>query len=185
MQHTLAPFVILDRDGVINYDSESYIRSPEDWKPIPGSLEAIALLNRAGINVVVATNQSGIARGYYDEATLTRIHEKMTQALAKVGAKLSGVFYCPHGPEDNCFCRKPKPGLIHQIAQQFKIDVRGIPFVGDSQRDLDAAVAAGCLPVLVKTGNGEKTAKKTALPAAVYEDLMGFSTHWVGQLKKR
>ncbi len=172
--------VILDRDGVINFDSDNYIRAPEEWIPIPGSLEAIAKLHRAGVQVVVATNQSGIARGYFNEQTLNLIHQKMHQAVRQAGGEINGVFYCPHGPDENCDCRKPKPGLITQIRKQLNLDTRNAPFVGDSIRDIEAAVAGGCLPILVKTGNGRKSAKKTSLSAGVYEDLSDFVTHWLG-----
>lgn len=172
--------VILDRDGVINQDSDDYIKSPEEWLPIPGSLEAIAKLSKAGIRVVIATNQSGIARGYYDESVLAEIHRKMTDAIEQQGGQLAGIFYCPHGPDDGCSCRKPKSGLITQIAETLKIDTRNVPFVGDSVRDIEAALAGGCTPILVKTGNGEKSAKKLTSPVAIYEDLLDFSTQWLG-----
>ena len=173
--------IILDRDGVINYDSDSYIKSPDEWIPIPGSLEAIAKLSKAGIQVVVATNQSGIARGFYDEFVLKQIHQKMLEAIQVHGGALSGIFYCPHGPDENCQCRKPKPGLIRQISEALQIDTQGAPFVGDSIRDIEAAIAGGCQPILVKTGNGQKTAKNSTLSVPVYDDLLDFSTHWLGQ----
>ncbi len=149
--------IVLDRDGVINEDSEAYIKSPEEWHPIPGSLEAIAALNRAGYQVVVATNQSGIARGLYDLDTLARIHEKMHQALAAVGGHIEAVFFCPHGPDDDCECRKPRPGLFHDIAGRLRISLKGVPAIGDSLRDLQAAEAVGARPILVRTGKGRKT----------------------------
>lgn len=172
--------VILDRDGVINQDSEHYIKSPDEWLPIPGSLDAIAKLSQAGIKVVVATNQSGIARGYYDESILTDIHRKMTEAIEGAGGELAGIFYCPHGPDDGCLCRKPKSGLINQISESLEIETNNAPFVGDSIRDIEAAISGGCTPILVKTGNGEKTAKKLTSSVAVYDDLLDFSTHWIG-----
>jgi D-glycero-D-manno-heptose 1,7-bisphosphate phosphatase len=153
-------FVILDRDGVINFDSEEYIKSPQEWLPIPGSLEAIALLNQKGYQVVVATNQSGIARKFYDLATLELIHEKMHHAALEKGGTIAGIFFCPHGPDDNCICRKPKPGLLQQIAEFYQISLENVAFVGDSIRDIETAQAAGAKPVLVLTGNGEKTLTK-------------------------
>ncbi len=151
--------VILDRDGVINTDSPHYIKSPEEWHPIPGSLEAIARLNQAGFLVAVATNQSGVARGFYSLETLEKIHQKMQTECAQYGGTIEAIFFCAHGPEEGCDCRKPKPGLYHQIARHFNVDLKetAIPAIGDSLRDLEAAKASGCLPVLVLTGNGKKT----------------------------
>ncbi|HVE44923.1 MAG TPA: D-glycero-beta-D-manno-heptose 1,7-bisphosphate 7-phosphatase [Gammaproteobacteria bacterium] len=151
------PFIILDRDGVINHDSREYIKSPEEWVPIKGSLEAIAQLNKAGFHVIIATNQSGIARGYYDLETLSAIHEKLTQALASVGGYIEEIFYCPHHPEDRCLCRKPQPGLIQQIQKKYAIDLKKTYFIGDSYSDIQAARAASCVPILVLTGNGQST----------------------------
>ena len=150
-------FIILDRDGVINEDSDAFIKSPDEWVPIPGSLEAIELLTRKGFRIAVLTNQSGIARGYFDEAMLARIHAKMMDAVAERGGKIEAIFHCPHGPEDFCDCRKPKPGLFHQFAAHFKVDTVGIPAIGDSFRDLEAARAVGASPILVETGNGRRT----------------------------
>ena len=149
--------IILDRDGVINHDSDTYIKSPEEWRPIPGSLEAIANLTRAGFTVTVATNQAGVARGLFDLATLDAIHRKMQTAVAQAGGKLAGIFYCPHGPDDGCDCRKPKPGLLKQIAQRFGVSLRGVPAIGDSLRDIEAAESVGARPLLVRTGKGEIT----------------------------
>jgi D-glycero-D-manno-heptose 1,7-bisphosphate phosphatase len=165
--------IILDRDGVINYDSENYIRSPEDWIPIPGSLEAIARLTKANYYVVVATNQAGVGRGYYDESVLQKIHEKMQKAVTAAGGKIDGIFFCPHHPDDQCACRKPKPGLLFEIARQLKVELTGVPLVGDSLRDIQAAQAVGCDPILVKTGNGLSTlANHADLPGVkVFEDL--------------
>lgn len=153
--------VILDRDGVINYDSEAFIKSPEEWHPIPGSLEAIVSLNQAGYLVCIATNQSGLARKLFDAQRLDQIHQKMKDYLAYLGGRIDGIFFCPHGPDDNCLCRKPKPGLLHQIAEQFSIDFKKdvVPCIGDSLRDIEAAALGGCRPILVKTGNGLKTAQ--------------------------
>lgn len=165
--------IILDRDGVINEDSDAYIKSPDEWSPIPGSLEAIARLNRADYRVVVATNQSGVARGLFTLDTLNRIHDKMHRALAEVGANIDAIFYCPHGPEDQCTCRKPQPGLLHDIERRLGISLRGVPAIGDSLRDLQAAAAVGAAPFLVLTGKGRRTREKLD-PAAdipVFEDL--------------
>jgi D-glycero-D-manno-heptose 1,7-bisphosphate phosphatase len=149
--------IILDRDGVINQESDDYIKSPEEWHPIPGSLGAIARLHRAGWHVVVATNQSGVARGLLDLDTLMRIHGKMHRAVRDTGGLIDAVFFCPHGPDDDCTCRKPKPGLYHDIARRLRIDLKGVPAVGDSLRDLQAARAAGARPLLVRTGKGSQT----------------------------
>jgi D-glycero-D-manno-heptose 1,7-bisphosphate phosphatase len=150
-------FVILDRDGVINEDSDDFIKSPDEWIPIPGSIEAIELLTLKGFRIVVLTNQSGIARGYFDEAMLRRIHARMLSAVAARGGRIEAVFYCPHGPEDFCDCRKPATGLFKQFAERFQTDLAGIPAVGDSFRDLEAARRAGASPILVETGKGERT----------------------------
>lgn len=149
--------IVLDRDGVINRDSDDYIKSPEEWIPIEGSLEAIALLNRSGFRVVVATNQSGIDRGLFSIDTLFEIHKKMYRLLAEVGGTLDGVFFCPHKPKSGCDCRKPKPGLLHQIERRLGASLKDVPVVGDSLRDLEAARAVGAAPVLVRTGKGERT----------------------------
>ena len=165
--------VILDRDGVINYDSAEFIKTPEEWKPIPGSLEAIARLNQAGHRVVVATNQSGIGRGLLDMATLNAIHDKMHKALAHVGGRIDAVFNCPHAQDANCNCRKPKPGLLEDIARRFNVDLAGVPCIGDSLRDLQAAAQVEALPLLVLTGKGKSTAAAGGLPAntRMYADL--------------
>ena len=147
--------IILDRDGVINVDSGQYIKSPEEWKPIPGALEAIARLNQWGWRVVVATNQSGIGRGLFGMDTLNAINDRMVRSLAQAGGRLDGIFFCPHAADSTCDCRKPKPGMFRQIAERFNVDLRGQPVVGDSLRDLQAGVAVGCAPYLVLTGKGE------------------------------
>ena len=144
--------VILDRDGTINEDSTDYIKSPEEWQPLPGALEAIARLNHAGWHVVVATNQSGLGRGLFDVATLNAMHAKMHTLLAAVGGRVDAVFYCPHAPDEGCHCRKPEPGLFEQIAERYSLDLKDVPAVGDTLRDLTAAAAAGCVPHLVMTG---------------------------------
>lgn len=165
--------VILDRDGVINHDSAAYIKSPEEWKPIPGSLEAIALLNQAGYRVLVATNQSGVGRGLFDMATLNAIHDKMHRALGQVGGRIDGIFYCPHAQDAGCACRKPRPGLLDEIAKRFGVSLEGVPVIGDSLRDLQAGAAVGAQPVLVLTGKGKKTRKDGDLPegTVIHADL--------------
>ena len=171
--------VILDRDGVINHDSDQFIKSPEEWKPIPGSLTAIARLNQAGYRVVVATNQSGIGRGLFETDTMIAIHDKMFKALAQVGGHIDAIFFCPHTHEDNCECRKPKPGMFREIAARFNADLAGVPAIGDSLRDLQSAQAAGAQPVLVLTGKGRKTADDPALPpdTLVFPDLAAAAAH--------
>jgi D-glycero-D-manno-heptose 1,7-bisphosphate phosphatase len=144
--------IILDRDGVINYDSAEYIKSPDEWHAIPGSLEAIAQLNRAGFHVIVATNQSGIGRGYYNVATLDLVHEKMLLELASVGGHIEEIFFCPHLPKDNCVCRKPKPGLLYQIQKKYAVNLADVFFIGDKLSDVAAAKVAGCKPLLLLTG---------------------------------
>ena len=155
---------IIDRDGVINYDSDQYIKTPAEWKPIPQSLEAIARLNHAGYRVVVATNQSGVGRGLFDMSTLNAIHDKMYRALANVGGRIDALFFCPHMDENNCDCRKPKPGMLLDIAKRFNVDLKNILFIGDSLKDLQAAQAVGAKPILVRTGKGEKTSTDQRLP---------------------
>jgi len=167
-----ARFVLLDRDGVINHDSDDYIKSPEEWRPLPGSLEAIALLNRHGYQVAVITNQSGVARGLLDEATLALIHAKMQQKLQAFGGNISSVYYCPHGPDSDCPCRKPKPGLLEQFATDWQADLADTVMIGDSFRDLQAAWAAGANAILVKTGKGLKTlAENPQLDIPVFDSL--------------
>ena len=156
--------IILDRDGVINFDSDQFIKSPEEWKPIPGSLEAIARLNQAGYRVVVSTNQSGIGRGLFDMPMLNAIHDKMHKACALVGARIDAVFYCPHTAESNCHCRKPKAGMLEEIAERYNVSLAGVPAVGDSLRDLQSAVTMGAQPYLVLTGKGAKTKAAGGLP---------------------
>ena len=148
--------IVLDRDGVINFDSPDYIKSPEEWRPLPGSLEAIARLCREDYKVVIITNQSGIARGLYSINTLNRIHQKMLEKLQPLGGEISAIFFCPHGPGDGCQCRKPMPGLFHELKNRLKCNLKNIYAVGDSLRDLEAAHSAGARPVLVQTGNGKR-----------------------------
>ena len=165
--------IILDRDGVINLDSSQFIKKPEEWKPIPGSLEAIARLNQADYRVVVATNQSGIGRGLFDMPMLNAIHDKMHKACALAGARIDAVFYCPHTAESHCNCRKPKTGMLEEIAERFNVSLAGVPAVGDSLRDLQSAVTMGAQPYLVLTGKGLKTQAAGDLPEGtrVFADL--------------
>lgn len=165
--------IILDRDGVINVNSDQFIKSPEEWKPIPGALEAIARLNQWGWRVVVASNQSGVGRGLFGMDTLNAINDKMVKSLAQVGGRLDAIFFCPHPADSTCDCRKPKPGMLLQIAERFNVPLEGVPIVGDSLRDLQAAVAVGGKPYLVLTGKGEKTRENPELPPGteVYPDL--------------
>ena len=156
--------VILDRDGTINQDSDQYIKSPAEWKPIPGSLEAIARLTQGGWRIVVATNQSGLSRGLFDMSTLNAIHAEMHRAVGQAGGRIDAIFFCPHAADSNCECRKPKPGLLHEIASRFGVELEGVPMVGDSLRDVAAAAAAGAKPWLVLTGNGHKTRDAGGLP---------------------
>ena len=149
--------IILDRDGVINQDSDAFVKTPDEWIALPGSLAAIARLSQAGYTVVVASNQSGLARGLFDMATLNAIHAKLHRELAQAGGVIDAIFLCPHGPDDGCACRKPLPGMYHDIASRYDANLAGVPAVGDSLRDLQAATAAGCAPWLVLTGNGAKT----------------------------
>jgi D-glycero-D-manno-heptose 1,7-bisphosphate phosphatase len=165
--------VVLDRDGTINHDSDQYIKSPAEWKPIKGSLEAIARLTQAGYRVVIATNQSGLAQGLFDMATLNAIHDAMHRAVHQAGGRIDAIFFCPHRDEDRCDCRKPKPGMLLEIARRLNVELAGVPAVGDSLRDLQAAAAAGAQPVLVLTGKGRKTREAGGLPrgTAIYPDL--------------
>ncbi len=165
--------IILDRDGVINVDSDAYVKHPDEWHPLPGSLEAIARLHRAGWRVVVASNQSGLARGYFDGAALNAMHQKCKDLLTPLGGAIDAFFVCPHGPEDKCDCRKPSPGLFREIGRRFDVSLTGVPAVGDSLRDLQASAQAGCTPWLVQTGNGSKTRSSPDLPKSTRfaEDL--------------
>lgn len=166
--------VILDRDGVINQDSEAYIKSPDEWIPLPGSLEAIAELNRAGFRVVVATNQSGVGRGLFDLDMLQRINDKMTEMLAAKGGHLDGIFFCPHHPDAHCDCRKPKPGLLRQISRHFGVNLAQVPVIGDSARDVEAAESVGARPILVNQPAGESNGKVEVFPdlAAAAQQLI-------------
>jgi D-glycero-D-manno-heptose 1,7-bisphosphate phosphatase len=176
---TTHKLIILDRDGVINEDSDMYIKSVAEWRPLPGSAEAIAALNHAGYRVVVATNQSGIGRGLFDTATLNQMHAKMNRVVAQAGGHIDAVFFCPHKNDDHCECRKPKPGMYREIARRYERDLTGVIAVGDSLRDLQAAAAVGCQPVLVKTGKGLQTLVAGNLPAGtlVFDDLAAVAAH--------
>jgi len=156
--------IVLDRDGVINHDSDAYIKSPDEWRALPGSLDAIARLSKAGYRIVVATNQSGVARKLFDIATLGRIHEKMHRAVAEAGGRIDAIFFCPHGPDEGCACRKPRPGLFDEILARFEAATTDVHAIGDQLRDLQAAHAAGCRPVLVLTGKGRATLAAGGLP---------------------
>lgn len=163
------PLILLDRDGVINEDSDNYIRSADEWQPIPGSIDAIARLSRAGFSVAVCTNQSGLGRGYFQLADLNAMHEKMRALVEQAGGAIAGIYYCPHLPDEHCLCRKPLPGLIDQAAADLNLEASGAVFVGDSLKDLQAAIARDCQPVLVKTGKGQATLKKLSEHSSLSE----------------
>ena len=171
--------VVLDRDGTINHDSERFIKSPAEWKPIKGSLEAIARLTHAGWRVVVATNQSGIAGGLFDVATLNAIHDAMHRAAAQAGGRIDAIFFCPHAADADCECRKPKPGMLHEIAARLNVELGDVPVIGDSLRDMQAAAAAGARPILVLTGKGKKTRDAGGLPEGtqIFADLAAVAEH--------
>ena len=165
-------YVLLDRDGVINHDSDEFIKSPEQWLPIEGSLEAIALFNQHGYKVVVVTNQSGLARGLFDAAMLGKIHAKMRHMTEEKGGKIDAIYFCPHGPDDGCNCRKPRPGLLVAFAGDNNVKLSGIAVIGDSLRDLQAAQAVGASPILVKTGKAQQTLHKNPnLNIPIFENL--------------
>jgi len=165
--------VVLDRDGVINRESPDFIRTPDEWVPLPGSIQALVDLTRAGFAVVVATNQSGVGRGLFTTDTLTAIHARMTQTLEAAGGRLAGIFVCPHRPEDACECRKPRPGLLQQIEGHFGATLRGRPVIGDSYRDLEAAWRVGARAMLVRTGNGKEAERRLEgrVDTEVFADL--------------
>ncbi len=167
--------IVLDRDGVVNHDSDDYIKSPDEWLPIDGSLEAIARLNHSGYTVAIATNQSGLARGHFSVEALTAMHKKMDDVLAKIGGRIDAVFYCPHGPDDACSCRKPKPGMLLEIGQRFNVSLKDVVFIGDSISDINTAVNAHAKAILVRTGKGMKAEKilqsENKISVPVYDDL--------------
>jgi D-glycero-D-manno-heptose 1,7-bisphosphate phosphatase len=172
--------LILDRDGVINQDSPDYVKSPDEWIPLDGSLEAIAALNRAGFTIAVASNQSGLARGYFDRDTLEAMHTKFRDLLVEAGGRVDRIEICPHGPDDGCDCRKPLPGLINRLVEHYAVDAADVIVVGDSRRDLEAAVTAGARPVLVRTGNGMKTESTLDGPLAktpVFDSLAALAAY--------
>lgn len=181
--------VILDRDGVINEDSDDFIRSVDEWVPLPGSIDAIARLSRAGFHVVIATNQSGLGRGYFSLDDLEAMHGKLRALVEDAGGVIDGIYFCPHRPDDNCNCRKPAPGLLDAIrADMGNISLDGVPVVGDSLRDLEAGVARGCVPILVRTGKGRETEEKLrplSPPlgnARVFDDLSTAADYLIGSL---
>lgn len=171
-------YLILDRDGVINEDSDAFVKSPDEWIPIPGSIEAIAQLTQKGFRIVVITNQSGVARGLFDLDTLERMHVKMISMVEMAGGKIETIFFCPHGPEQSCECRKPKPGMFNAFGERYGVDLKGIPAIGDSYRDLEAAWAVGASPILVKTGKGQRTlAKYPDLDIPIFANLHEAAQH--------
>jgi len=187
MSSSASKLAILDRDGVINIDSDHYVKSADEWIPLPGSLEAIAELNQAGYQVTVATNQSGLARGLFTINDLHAMHQKMMDLLTPMGGRVDSIFFCPHVDEDQCDCRKPLPGLMRDIASRYRktdsaLPLTGVPIVGDSLRDLEAATILGASPHLVLTGKGQKTVDKGILPAGtvVHADLMAFTKSLLG-----
>ena len=172
---------ILDRDGVINFDSDQYIKSPSEWRPIPGSIEAIARLNQNGYRIAVATNQSGIGRGLFDMGTLNAINDKMMELVFRQGGRIDALFFCPHTAADECGCRKPRTGMLEEIAARFHTELKGIPCIGDSLKDLQAAEAVAAQPILVLTGKGAKTKEDGGLPrkTLVFADLDEASRHLI------
>ena len=175
--------IILDRDGVINHDSDQFIKSPEEWQPIDGSLDAIAFLTQAGYTLAVATNQSGIARGYFNVQTLNEMHAKMHKLVRQAGGEISGIWFCPHTADSNCDCRKPKPGMVLDILDRFQAQASETYLVGDSLRDLQAIASAGGKPILVRTGKGMKTLAQDSenLPQGtqIFDSLLDFAVHLV------
>lgn len=171
--------IILDRDGVINEDSDAFIKTPDEWIPLPGSLDAIARLTKAGYTIVVATNQSGLGRGYFDIMTLNAIHQKMQNAVKAAGGQIEAIFFCPHTASDNCDCRKPRQGMFSTISERFDTPLEDIPSVGDSLRDLQAAFLAGCTPILVLSGKGKKTLENGGLPpkTIIFDNLSAVADH--------
>ena len=177
--------VILDRDGTINQASDMFVKSPEEWHPLPGALEAISRLNHAGYHVVLASNQSGLGRGLFDMAAVNAVHAKLVKSLAAVGGRIDAAFYCPQAPDEECHCRKPEPGLLEKIAERYGVTPQGVPYVGDSLRDMQAAAAAGCTPHLVCTGRhpeqlGQPLAPLFPQHTRVHADLAAFVDHLLG-----
>ena len=183
---TPVKLIVLDRDGTINEDRDDFVKSPDEWVPLPGALEAIARLNHAGWHTVIATNQSGLARGLFDTGTLNAVHVKMNQALMRFGGRIDAVFFCPHGPSAGCACRKPLPGLMLQIGERFGVNLKDVPLVGDSLRDLQAGASVGCRPHLVRTGkcailtDDEVEVLARQVPGTVvHADLGAFAEHLI------
>jgi len=175
--------IVLDRDGVINKDSAEFVKSTDEWLPLPGSIGAIARLSRAGYTVAVASNQSGLARGLFDRNALRAMHRKLRRLVAAEGGRVDRIVVCPHGPDEGCSCRKPMPGLLHRLARHYDISLRGVPVVGDSLRDLQAATRAGATPILVRTGNGTKTSRNLSgdlRDVRTYDDLAAFAASALG-----
>ena len=175
--------LVLDRDGVINQDSSNFVKSADEWLPLPGSIGAIARLSRAGYTVAVASNQSGLARGLFDRNALRAMHRKLRSLVGAAGGRVDRIVVCAHGPDDDCDCRKPRPGLLHRLARHYDTSLEGVPVIGDSLRDLQAATRAGATPILVRTGNGTKTERN--LPAELqavptYDDLAAFAAETLG-----
>jgi D-glycero-D-manno-heptose 1,7-bisphosphate phosphatase len=191
MHHNTMKLVILDRDGTINEDRDDYVKSPEEWIPVPGALEAIARLNHAGWHTVVASNQSGIGRGLFDMATLNAMHLKMHQMLAKHGGRIDAVFFCPHTPADNCDCRKPMPGLFQQIGERYGVDLSLVPVVGDVLRDLQAGTQVGCEPHLVRTGKAARMGEAeiaglcAKVPGTTVHDDLGAFAEWLIERERK
>ena len=182
MPHTPLPtkkLVILDRDGVINHEQQDFISTPADWRPLPGSLEAIARLNQHDYLVAIATNQAGISRGLFDMRALNAIHQKLHVAAQAVGAHIDAIFFCPHAADEFCDCRKPRPGMLVAIGERFESSLQGVPLVGDALRDMHAAFEVGCAPYLVRTGKGMKTIEKGGLPPGtqVFDHLAAVVDH--------
>jgi D-glycero-D-manno-heptose 1,7-bisphosphate phosphatase len=173
--------VILDRDGVINHDSDQYIKSPSEWRPLPGSIEAIARLHQGGFRIAVATNQSGIGRGLFDMATLNAINDKMMEMVFRQGGRIDALFFCPHTAAEACNCRKPRTGMLEEIAARYHTELKGVPVVGDSLKDLQAAEAVGAQPMLVLTGKGERTRGEGGMPrkTQVFDDLADAARHLI------
>ena len=184
--NTHLKLVILDRDGTINQASEEFVKSPEEWHPLPGALEAISRLNHAGFHVVLATNQSGLGRGLFDMAALNAVHAHMLKALASFGGRIDAIFYCPHAPDEGCACRKPAAGLLQQIEERYGVSLKGVPYVGDSLRDMQAAQTAQCAPHLVLTGRhadvqGQSLPPGFPVSTHVHADLAAFVDHLLGE----
>lgn len=185
MSDAAPKLVILDRDGVINADSDEYIKTVDEWQPLPGSIEAIASLSQAGYRIAVATNQSGLARGYFDEITLANMHSKMRALVEEAGGHIDVVCYCPHGPDEKCHCRKPETGLLEQIAEELSQSVANAWLVGDHEKDMQMATRASCKPLLVRTGKGAVFEGKLSSPlreqVRVFDDLSAATTYILQQ----